>query len=104
MNTLIKSNLKNKNTKFILQNITFFKSFDSVYLFGSTLNQNAIPKDIDLLLIYSKLSHEMINETKQIRSVLEEKLNMPVDLTVLSLDELKTTAFLKKIINYLKLK
>lgn len=104
MNTLIKSNLEIKTIKFFSQNITFFKSFDSVYLFGSTLNQNAIPKDIDLLLIYSKLSHKIINETKQIRSVLEEKLNMPVDLTVLSLNELKTTDFFKKIINYLKLK
>jgi len=104
MSTLTKSNLNDDIQKLIIQNITLFRSYVNVYLFGSTLNKNVLPKDIDLLLIYSDYFDEIVEEAKQIRYVLKEALNLPVDLTVLSLEELKNTSFLKKIINYIKLK
>jgi len=104
MDTSTKSNLNKDILKYIIRNIELFRCYNNVYLFGSSLNKNTIPKDIDLLLVYSDYTDEIVHDMKQIRSVLEEALNLPVDLTVLSLEELKTTDFLKKVTNYLKLK
>lgn len=88
----------------IKENITLFVLFDSVYLFGSVLNENTNPNDIDILLIYSSLFDIAINEIEAIHHVLEESCGLPIDLTVLSVEEEKETDFLKKINSYLKLK
>ena len=98
-------NISNNISEFIKQHITLFDFFDNVYLFGSILNERVYANDIDLLLIYSNYSNNIINNLNQICSVLEEKYNLPVDLTVLSMEEEKETKFLKKISpTYLKLK
>lgn len=94
----------NKIKKCIKKNTNLFGLFDSVYLFGSILNAYANPNDIDILLIYSALSNNVINEFNTMCNVLEESCGLPIDLTVLSLDEEKETDFLKKINSYLKLK
>ncbi len=105
MNTLMKLNISDDISEFIKQHITLFDSFDSVYLFGSILNTNKISNDIDILLIYSKYSNKIINDLNSICSVLEETVGLPVDLTVLSIEEEKDTKFLKRISSlYLKLK
>lgn len=89
----------------IKQHITLFDSFDNVYLFGSILDINKIPNDIDILLIYSEYSSKIINDLGSICSGLEEISGLPVDLTVLSIEEEKDTKFLEKInFKYLKLK
>lgn len=96
---------KEKFSEFIKQNIKLFEQFDSVYLFGSILDFNLVPNDIDILLIYSKYSNEIITSSILIHTILEEKSGLPIDLTVLSSIEEQETKFLKKINSkYLKLK
>lgn len=82
-----------------------FDSFDNVYLFGSILITNKTPNDIDILLIYSNYSKKIINDSNLICSTLEDISGLPVDLTILSIEEEKDTKFLKKLNSlYLKLK
>lgn len=104
MDTLMELN-KHKISEFIRSNITLFNSFDNVYLFGSALDINKFPNDIDLLLIYSKYSDKIKNDLSVIRSVLEKENRLSVDLTVLSGEEEKDTNFINKLNqHYLKLK
>lgn len=73
-------------------------------MFGSILDRTKFPNDIDILLIYSKYSSRMVNNLSFIRSALEEISGMPIDLTVLSIEEEREMEFLKKINSlYLKL-
>ena len=88
----------------ITENIELFHSCDSVYLFGSTLNDSVLRNDVDILLVYSCALSEIVAETMRIRSVLEERLNLPVDLTVLNHNELEATSFLNMIVKYFKIK
>lgn len=105
MNTLMNLSISNSIFNFVKNHIVLFDSFDNVYLFGSILNENKIADDIDLLLIYSNYSNRILNDLNQISSVLEDEYGLPVDFTVLSIEEEKNTEFLKKIFPiYLKLK
>lgn len=82
-----------------------FDSFDNIYLLGSILNANRIPNDIDILLIYLKDSNKILNVINIISSTLESISGLPVDLTVLSIEEEIDTGFLKRVsAQYLKLK
>lgn len=97
----------NKNEKIIelvTRNINQFDSFENVYLFGSVLKKKQIPNDIDILLIFSKRTDKMLNDLKIIDTFFQELCGLPVDLTVLSCDEVKDTDFLTKINIYLKVK
>lgn len=105
MHTLMELNIIDNITQLIRQHMILFDAFDNVYLFGSILNVNKIPNDIDILLIYSKYSSKITIELSFIRTALEEISGLPVDLTVLSIEEEKDTEFLKKIYPiFLKLK
>lgn len=105
MYTLMKLNISDNVSEFIKQHISLFDAFINVYLFGSILNTNKIPNDIDILLIYSEYSGKITNNLSSIRSALEEVSGLPVDLTVLSTAEEKDTKFLDRINSlYLKLK
>lgn len=89
----------------IKNNLSFFDSFESVYLFGSLLDERKKPNDIDLLLIYSEYSNDINNELTKISTILEKEFNLYVDFTILSVSEEKQTNFLKRIHpKYLKLK
>lgn len=89
----------------INQHIKLFNSFNNIYLFGSILNIKKAPNDIDMLLIYSEYSNILINDLKIIRSVFAILSELPIDLTVLSVEEEKDTKFLKRLNSkYLKLK
>lgn len=81
----------------ISQNINIFNSFTEVYIFGSSLNNYINSNDIDLLLVYNVYSKEIVDEKNTICSFLEEQFKLPIDLTLLSENELKQTAFLEKI-------
>lgn len=96
--------LKNKVIEYITINLKDFNSFDNVYLFGSVLCEDLCPKDIDLLLVYSKYSNQLLNNIHLIRSNLQNEFNEPIDLTVLSFDELEETDFLKRIKLYYQIK
>ncbi len=104
MDTSTRSRINNL-TEYIKRNIFLFKSFDNVYLFGSMLNNNTIPNDIDILLIYSEYSYKIQQDLIAISSVLEKEFELPVDLTVLSINEERETKFLDRLnSSYLKLK
>lgn len=90
--------LNNKDAfAYLCQKTSLFQFFDHVYVFGSMINSDAIPNDIDLLLVYSSFSGKIIDEVNSIKESLEQELHIPIDLTVLSQVELKDTHFLKKI-------
>lgn len=105
MNMLINSNMAYDISKHIRQNIYLFSLFENVYLFGSILDDSKFSNDIDLLLIYSSYSNRILDDLNQISSVLETMYRLPVDFTVLSIEEEKDIEFLRKIYpKYIKLK
>ena len=105
MNMLINSNMAYDISKHIRQNIYLFSLFENVYLFGSILDDSKFSNDIDLLLIYSSYSNRILDHLNQISSVLETMYRLPVDFTVLSIEEEKDIEFLRRIYpKYIKLK
>mgnify|MGYP002410738310 CR=1 FL=1 len=105
MNTLINSNAADTILHSINRHIELFDSFKGIYLFGSIINAKKAPNDIDILLIYAKYSNNIINDVNIIYSVFANLSELPIDLTVLSVEEEKDTMFLERLNSkYLKLK
>ena len=103
MDTL--TNLDRDIPKLVSEHIDLFDSFENVYLFGSILDDSKFSNDIDLLLIYSSYSNRILDDLNQISSVLETMYRLPVDFTVLSIEEEKDIEFLRRIYpKYIKLK
>ena len=103
MITLMK--LNNDIIELIKAYIPLFASFRHVYLFGSVLNPDIPHNDIDILVIYTEYSSKIGGDLRLISDKLAKISELPVDLTALSVEEEKDTAFLKKIKpHYLKLK
>lgn len=101
----MKSKVKNIVINTIKNNMVLFRSFNSIYLFGSVLYDEKTPNDIDLLLIYSKYSNNINDELTVISRVLENTCGLYVDFTVLSEVEEKEICFLNRIYpSYIKLK
>lgn len=74
------------------QHLTFSKVDVEFYIFGSILNKNKIPSDIDLLVIYSNK-----NEPKKIRNELHlECTFLPIDLIFMTKFEEKELSFIKR--------
>lgn len=88
---------KKSRIEIIKEYILLFNSFDSVYIFGSVLNDSIIPNDIDILLIYKKYSNKISGDLKLISNELEKVSGLVVDLTVLSFEEEADIAFLARI-------
>lgn len=88
----------------LIKNIQLFELFTQVYLFGSVAQNKEFPNDIDLLLVYDKYSSEIQSEKDYIYSFLKKILNLHVDLTILSQEELLETKLLLKIGNFERLK
>lgn len=99
MNSLLQSKTNNVLEHLIL-NLSLFDRFDYVYLFGSILCVDVLPNDIDLLLVYSAFSPTLHDAIDLIKDRLEEELHSPIDLTVLSREELIETDFLSRIGKY----
>lgn len=96
MNTLM--SLNNNNIVTLIQsNITLFEKFDKVYLFGSVVDDNKFPNDVDILLIYGEGSDEIIDDIDSLIISLQNLLDISVDLTVLSAEEEQDTQFLNRI-------
>ena len=90
--------LSNTNIVALIQeNATLFDKFDKVYLFGSVLDDNRFSNDIDLLLIYTSYSDTIRRESNRILNSLESLSGVPVDLTILSIEEERETQFLNRI-------
>lgn len=85
--------------------MNLFDSFNNVFLFGSILHPDKNHHDIDILLIYSVYSEQLLKDVNCIYNTLNKASILPIDLTVLSIDEEKELDFLKKQnFNYLKIK
>ena len=95
---------KNNILELIKEQISLFDPFESAYLFGSAINPNLIHHDIDILIIYTKYTQEIENSLQQLSDKLGETIDVPIDLTALSVQEEQDTAFLEKIQYYLKIK
>ncbi|MDR0913750.1 MAG: nucleotidyltransferase domain-containing protein [Oscillospiraceae bacterium] len=105
MDTLMNSIEIDKITYLINQHIELFNSFNNIYLFGSLLSAEKNPNDIDILLIYSEFSNNIIDDLNIIYSSFANLSGFQIDLTVLSVEEEKDTNFLKRLNSkYLKLK
>ena len=106
MNTLMKlCKLNNDIIGLVKRNILPFVSFKQVFIFGSVLETNEINNDIDILIIYEKISNEFIKNLISFSNKLEAESCILVDITVLSTEEEKEIQFLERIKpKYLKLK
>ena len=84
-------------------NKKLFASFENVYLFGSILS-NDYSNDVDLLLVYTHYKFDLLCDIEFIVETVESVISLPVDLTVLSVEELYDTGFLNKIKEYRQIK
>ena len=101
----MKSDASNIAATIIKQNGELFKKFVNVYIFGSIMSSDRIPRDIDILLIYEKYSSEITADLIAIRMLLDKEMEIFVDFTVLSIEEEKSVSFLDRLNGkYLKLK
>ena len=100
----ISNNFSDIITNFLCRKHELFNFFDQVFLFGSTLKSNVIPNDIDLLLVYSVYNKKISNEIDFIKSSLEKDTLLPIDCTVLSMNELHEESFLSKVGMYQRIK
>lgn len=87
----------NKAVYLISKHIDIFDLFTEVYIFGSIINSNRHPNDVDLLLVYQRYSKEIQDEQNTISTFLENLFQLPIDITMLSKEELKQTKLLEKL-------
>ncbi|MCI6034212.1 hypothetical protein [Fusobacterium varium] len=91
--------------KLIRESLKLFDNFEHIYIFGSVLNSDKVPNDIDILLLYSTCSAELIKKIDEICSTLKMLSGQTIDLTVLSFEEEKQTDFLNRLNSmYIKIK
>ena len=66
-------------------------------MFGSVLESNSIPNDIDILLIYDEYTDAVKDSSNRLKNILETEFELPVDLTMLSDNEEKEVGFLDRV-------
>ena len=94
---------------FLQQNVSEFAKVNElkIYLFGSALH-SVKPNDLDIVIVYQKkkLSFESIIQLKyKLIEIIENKINLPIDVCLLSDEEVLSNPFLedenaKLIINF----
>ncbi|MBM7584986.1 putative nucleotidyltransferase [Bacillus pakistanensis] len=105
MDTLIALNKKDSVIQKIIYHIELFESFESVYLFGSIINEKRTPNDIDLLLIYKDFSSRLLIDLDKISTIFDQLYGFSFDLTILSEHEEDESSFIIRLnSNYLRLK
>ena len=70
-----------------------------MFAFGSVLTSDT-PHDVDLLLIFDAMQitiNEAIELRKRLRDAIQTKIDLPADITLLSVKEAGQTQFLQKI-------
>lgn len=91
--------------KLLKERLPLFEPFESVYLFGSAVNPDLIYHDVDILIIYEKYSHETNAALQETLNELQKAIDSFIDLTALSIEEERETAFLAKLKSqYIKIK
>lgn len=103
MYILTGSRTVNKIAELIRENSNIFSNFNNVYVFGSVLNENCVPNDLDILLVYEGDVMRALHKINDIKLIFEKNMKLPIDLTILSSKEVIQTAFLEKT-NYVKVK
>lgn len=92
-----------KNIREIIEKYKdLFLVYDNVFLFGSVLKNSHEYQDIDMLLVYSKDFEEIVKINSLLNNIFIE-YKLPIDLTILSKNELQETNFLNKIDKYIKI-
>ena len=79
------------------KHLSLLQDINHAYLFGSVLDINKEPNDIDVLIIYSKYTSDMYRRIQEFAKVLETSSGIPTDLTILSIEEEKQVCFLERI-------
>ena len=87
----------NEVIKAIRCNLVSLSAIKQIYIFGSVLDSNRIPNDIDILLIYDEYTDDVKHASKHIKNVLESEFDIFVDLVLLSTQEEKNVNFLSRI-------
>ena len=82
-----------------MSNKTLFGQYEKIYVFGSILKKENYVNDIDLLFVYLEEFDNMVEYSNALAELIEQYLQKPVDLTVLSKTELKETSFLRRLNN-----
>lgn len=95
--------MHNEVIKVIRRNLASLSVIKHIYVFGSVLDCNSIPNDIDILLIYDEYTDDVKHASKHIKNVLESEFDIPVDLVLLSTQEEKDVNFLSRI-HWMRLK
>lgn len=99
------SPLKDNIIQKIMCHIEYFDLFNNIYLFGSILDEEKYPNDIDLLLIYKNYSNDILIDLDKINHLFDYFYGISFDLTILSEREEQESEFLVRLQpNYLKLK
>lgn len=87
----------NTINKVVEETIAHHNAFERAYLFGSVLRSEITTHDIDILLIYENRSKKLFENIDSISVELENLTGLVVDITALSVDEERSTAFLERI-------
>ena len=80
----------------VKEHLFLLKDIEHAYLFGSVLDANKKPNDIDVLIIYSDYTDKIRKQLQEFAKALKSDSGLPVDLTVLSYEEEKEVQFLKR--------
>lgn len=83
--------------KIVKKFLSLLPHVERIYLFGSVLDSNIVPNDIDVLIIYADYIDSIQGEIKEFSERLEVETNLPVDITILSHEEEKEVCFLTRI-------
>ena len=89
--------MRDKVVNAIQRRLSLLGIFKHIYLFGSVLDVNKSPNDIDILLIYDVYIDEVRQKANHMKKLLEEEFELPVDFTLLSVNEEKEVGFLSRI-------
>lgn len=86
-----------KLLEMVKKHVPLLNDVEQVYVFGSSLNPNRIPNDIDVLILYSEYSSTIQHQIKEFERQLANESKLPVDLTILSFEEENQVEFLEKV-------
>ena len=89
--------MHNEVIEVIRRNLHSLSAIKHLYVFGSVLESNSIPNDIDILLIYDEYTDAVKDSSNRLKNILETEFELPVDLTVLSDNEEKEVGFLDRV-------